>query len=445
MPAYKVAARFAVAVSGVLLICLGVVRSATAAELPPIDLCPAPQGWALEFPMPDLGISAKVDCIHLTFVDVEPGLGPSGKRGPRAVEIRAAFEADVASLNTAIPRLIGNRMPGSSCKEHWQHKGTDIRIANGTLTFVGFLGYENWWCWEHNWICCANWSCHGCSRTESGKIFELSPSVHGLVNVATATPYETCSANPAASDQTLKTNVNVRQEANLSDDQKFLVRVLGSIVGGISGGLAGVFGSLGGSTAGWVLVDKEMEQLQRPDLRQEYPFPLVRLPQEEENKIYFCTREANFTNRPAGFALQVNRVARTSRTKAEQLWKILKAQQAYEADKVNPITEATVAKGEGFWRVAERLYGDGRYYVLLQAANPSLKRRVPAPGETIKLPRFSQVVSDRDLIREGDTLWAIAERRLGDGRRYRELIRGHEQQFRDPNRIVPLWSLQPVR
>ncbi len=121
----------------------------------------------------------------------------------------------------------------------------------------------------------------------------------------------------------------------------------------------------------------------------------------------------------------------------------------------------TVTDGDSLWNIAERFYGDGSLYTRIFEANvgrtmasgeifsdPSVIRpgwvlEVPMPGQNVEPGRDNTY-----QVREGDSLWRIAENILGGGLRWTEiweLNKGHDMgggaQFTDPSRIFTGWVL----
>jgi two-component SAPR family response regulator/nucleoid-associated protein YgaU len=121
----------------------------------------------------------------------------------------------------------------------------------------------------------------------------------------------------------------------------------------------------------------------------------------------------------------------------------------------------TVTDGDSLWNIAERFYGDGSLYTRIFEANAGRTMtsgeifsdpRLIRPGWVLEVPMPGQNVEPgRDntyQVREGDSLWRIAENLLGGGLRWTEiweLNKGHDMgggaQFTDPSRIFSGWVL----
>lgn len=98
-------------------------------------------------------------------------------------------------------------------------------------------------------------------------------------------------------------------------------------------------------------------------------------------------------------------------------------------NKVNPnnndnseYTLYTVKNGDTLWDIAERFLGNGARYREIQTIN-NLDSDVIYQGEVLKIPQGSGIgnIGRIYTVKSGDTLWDIAEKFLGSGTRYREI------------------------
>ena len=95
-----------------------------------------------------------------------------------------------------------------------------------------------------------------------------------------------------------------------------------------------------------------------------------------------------------------------------------------------------VQSGDSLWRIAERHLGDGKYYRKIIAANSGLTEstilqkgkvlRIPIAGDpsvaVIETPKSSfSAGTSTYVIQDGDSLWRIAEQKLGNGLRHEEI------------------------
>jgi nucleoid-associated protein YgaU len=111
---------------------------------------------------------------------------------------------------------------------------------------------------------------------------------------------------------------------------------------------------------------------------------------------------------------------------------------------VGPTVEETyeVQKGDsGFWAIAEKKYGDGKYYYLIAKANPNVSSNSLRPGQKLVIPAkpvgrtepTSPIIGSPThngveispsgpqiyVVQKGDSgFWAIAQKKYGDGKYY---------------------------
>ncbi|HOU91188.1 MAG TPA: LysM peptidoglycan-binding domain-containing protein, partial [Polyangiaceae bacterium] len=112
-----------------------------------------------------------------------------------------------------------------------------------------------------------------------------------------------------------------------------------------------------------------------------------------------------------------------------------------------------VASGDDLWSLAERYYGAGGSWRQIVAANPDLLAADPTADlvdgialaivnpTAVSLAAQTPAPTEAYTIEKGDTLWHLAEERLGDGRRYPELQRLNADQISDPDHIETGWVI----
>lgn len=109
----------------------------------------------------------------------------------------------------------------------------------------------------------------------------------------------------------------------------------------------------------------------------------------------------------------------------------------------------TVARGDSLWRIAERLLGDGARYTELVALNADVLHGHPdfiTPGTVLRVPAEAPA-HETVVVERGDTLSEIAAEELGDADRYPEIFEASRatqpdgHRLTDPDLIRPGWRL----
>ena len=81
-----------------------------------------------------------------------------------------------------------------------------------------------------------------------------------------------------------------------------------------------------------------------------------------------------------------------------------------------------VKQGDRLWDLSKKFLGDGRRYEEIMTLN-GLTTDMIYPGQILKIPTNGFVSQKSYLVKPGDTLWKIAEKFLSSGARYTEIMK----------------------
>lgn len=100
-----------------------------------------------------------------------------------------------------------------------------------------------------------------------------------------------------------------------------------------------------------------------------------------------------------------------------------------------------IEPGDELWAIAERELGSGERWREILALNPTLDASARlAVGSVVLLPAESP--QPTVVVEEGDTLWHIAGDELGDPTRWPEIHAANRDQISDPDQIDVGWELR---
>lgn len=120
-----------------------------------------------------------------------------------------------------------------------------------------------------------------------------------------------------------------------------------------------------------------------------------------------------------------------------------------------PTTTYTTRRGDSLWKIAQRMFGDGTRYTELIELNRDVLGDRPdflPIGLALRVPTIEDTQAGRSVtsyvVKDGDTLWDIAARELGEPERYREIFDASTHiaqpnggRLTDPDLIIPGWTL----
>ena len=112
-----------------------------------------------------------------------------------------------------------------------------------------------------------------------------------------------------------------------------------------------------------------------------------------------------------------------------------------EADVLSATALVEVERGDSLWRIAARHLGEGRRWKELHANNPEIRNpNLIRVGDVLRVPHETVAELRRDfnvlLVRAGDTLWGLAALEYGRGGAWSCLARANPQ-LRNPDVILP--------
>jgi nucleoid-associated protein YgaU len=114
----------------------------------------------------------------------------------------------------------------------------------------------------------------------------------------------------------------------------------------------------------------------------------------------------------------------------------------------NPQIEYVVQKGDSMWRVADKLYGEGQFFHVVESLNhsPVGQTRPLLVGRKLKVAPFYQLAGDDEVIvTAGDSLWRIAEKRLHNPLLYKRLMLQNRDKVQDPLKLYTLLPLSVAK
>ena len=115
---------------------------------------------------------------------------------------------------------------------------------------------------------------------------------------------------------------------------------------------------------------------------------------------------------------------------------------ASAAQATAPARVYVVQEGDELWGVAERELGEGGRWRELVSLNPGLSESSRLQeGMRLTLPEEAAAAVESVVVEPGDTLWSIAGSELGDPERWPEIHELNRDQVQDPDQIDTGWVL----
>jgi hypothetical protein len=111
-----------------------------------------------------------------------------------------------------------------------------------------------------------------------------------------------------------------------------------------------------------------------------------------------------------------------------------------QAEVLKPTTSVQIRPGDSPWRVARRLWGDGRLMVFLSdRSQPNWH-----VGQIIQIPRIGALTSNPNMVRVDDSLWAMAKRLGVKQERFRSLYSSIQPRPPSADKIFPFATVGVV-
>lgn len=350
-----------------------------------------------------------------------------------AIDVRQFVRASAAPVLAQASSTVGQMVPAGTCDSYGASDLTFSAPGNGPLLLSVRAHYQKRACTKST--CFVGW---------------------GIKYGVPYPKFEACEAKvdiPGAS-ATVRIEGSITPRLEAQKDGKYLL-VLDVKYGdpiveeGIANELLNVVGvfTLGiGSKYIRDEFDRQIGNLRAALVPESVPVGLVNLPRSKKIPVDLRFRDDPPFFDKVGNATRLTLASSTLQdpSVACDVRRLVVQAQKFFASCLNPHVEHRIRAGDSLWDIAESVYGDGQYYRLLayrNALSPKTANQLRV-GQVVKLPPYYDLLLENEmLVQAGDTLWDLSRRKLGDPRRYRQIVDANASAIDHPRK---LYSFTPL-
>jgi nucleoid-associated protein YgaU len=368
-------------------------------ENPPLDvLCPE---CALR---PELsGIRVK----ELRFEVEGPIEETTQGRTYKVMRVSQTIDFDVNSFRENFRRRAVASTPRNECRHNYHPHGFKVSPTNGDALGEYALRYKMYYCASFRSVCCRKGKCRKCTERVSTFLVQNTFDIDVPFRPNTLDENRALEITPGPVDV---------------DDHGFKrnMQGLGALTGALIGSVGGSIWSTAGGLAAWdavgAAIDKQMPAMPRLEA-----IAIGGPPGEEDTspeaamlrKMRYLPAKSRFYGSPSDIGLAVVKQGReTQGVFCKLVRPRLEEYAAYLRSFSQTDTEVTVEEGDSLWKIAERHYGNGRYWLPIAEENYGSMERVPSKlrsGQKLLVPPMHELLKQRYIVNAGDNLWAIAD------------------------------------
>jgi LysM repeat protein len=106
-----------------------------------------------------------------------------------------------------------------------------------------------------------------------------------------------------------------------------------------------------------------------------------------------------------------------------------------------------VKQGDSLWSIAQEVYGDGNAWRSIAQNNALTNPTFIHVGNKLSLPaairdgQVSSISAETYVVKQGDSLWSIAQEVYGDGFKWTIIYENNKPLIENPSRIMVDWQL----